>query len=184
MSIETLKAVKNESKSNILVEKLNQVVEKLKKVSQEPAIREFRTDTELISGYLTKAQIRQFTLDIDEKPGLGGTDRGPNPLEIVLAALGTCQEIVYAMFAADMGVPLDSVKISVKGCIDARGFFNVAQVPPGFLKVDYEVDIKSPADQSRIRELVDVVNAHCPLLDILQRRINVNGTVCLNGESL
>ena len=83
MSIETLKAIGNESKSNTLVERLSQIVEKLKRVSQEPAIREFRADTELINGYLTEAQIRQFTLDIDEKPGLGGTDNGPNPLEIV-----------------------------------------------------------------------------------------------------
>lgn len=184
MSIETLKAVENESRSNILAERLNQVVEKLKKVSEEPALREFGADTELINGYLTKAQIRQFTLDIDEKPGLGGTDKGPNPLEIVLAALGTCQEIVYAMYAASMGIPLDSVKISVRGHIDSRGFFNVAQVPSGFLKVDYEVGIKSPAYQGRIKELVDAVNAHCPLLDTLQRPINVNGSVYLNGESL
>jgi len=141
-------------------------------------------DTELVNGYLTKAQIRQFTLDIDEKPGMGGTDSGPNPLEIVLAALGTCQEIVYAMYAAGMGIPLDSVKINVRGCIDARGLFDIAQVPSGFLKVDYEADIKSPADQSRIKELVDVVNAHCPLLDTLQRPINVNGTISLNDEPL
>jgi len=182
VSSETSGAV--ESGGSILAEKLNQIVEKLKRVSEEPAIREFRADTELISGYLTKAQIRQFTLDIDEKPGLGGTDKGPNPLEIVLTALGTCQEIVYAMYAAGMGIPLDSVKIGVKGCIDARGFFNVAQVPSGFLKIDYEVDIESHADRNRIKELVDMVNAHCPLLDTLQRPVSVNGTINLNGESL
>src|SRR3989304_10467749 len=81
-----------------------------------------------------------------------GTDKGPNPLEIVLAALGTCQEIVYVMHAAGMGIPLDSIKVNVKGRIDARGFFNVAQVPSGFLGVDYEVDIKSPADRSKKKE--------------------------------
>ncbi|MGE5444331.1 MAG: OsmC family protein [Ignavibacteriales bacterium] len=95
-----------------------------------------------------------------------------------------CQEIVYAMYAAGMGIPLDSVKIGVKGYIDARGFFNVAQVPSGFLSVDYEVDIKSPADRSRIKELVNMVNAHCSLLDMLQRPVNANGTINLNGESL
>ncbi|KRT66774.1 MAG: OsmC-like protein [Candidatus Dadabacteria bacterium CSP1-2] len=184
MSVETLKTFENESDSKALAEKLKQIVEKLQKVSQEPAIREFRADTELVKGYLTKAQIRQFTLDIDEKPGLGGTDKGPNPLEVVLAALGTCHEIVYAMYAAGLGIPLDSIKINVKGRIDARGFFNVAQVPSGFLEVDYEVDIRSPTDRSKIKELVDVVNTHCPLLDTLQRPINVNGSVRLNDELL
>jgi uncharacterized OsmC-like protein len=102
----------------------------------------------------------------------------------ILAALGTYQEIVYAMYAAGMGIPLDSVKIGVKGCIDARGFFNIAQIPSGFLKIDCEVNIKSPADRIRIKELVDIVNAHCPLLDTLQRLVNVNGIINLNGESL
>jgi len=88
------------------------------------------------------------------------------------------------MYAAGLGIPLDSIKINVKGRIDARGFFNVAQVPSGFLEVDYEVDIRSPTDRSKIKELVDVVNTHCPLLDTLQRPINVNGSVRLNDELL
>jgi uncharacterized OsmC-like protein len=61
---------------------------------------------------------------------------------------------------------------------------NIAQVPSGFLEVDYEVDIKSPADRSKIKEFVDIVNAHCPLLDTLQRPINVGCNVYLNNESL
>jgi len=64
VSVETLKTFENESDSKALAEKLKQIVEKLQKVSQEPAIREFRADTELVKGYLTKAQIRQFTLEL------------------------------------------------------------------------------------------------------------------------
>ena len=181
MGLENLQIVTD---SKALAEKLNLIVEKLQKVSEEPAIREFTANTELVEGYLTKAQIRQFTLEIDEKPGLGGTDKGPNPLEIVLAALGTCQEIVYVMYAAAMGIPLDSVKINVKGHIDARGFFNIAHIPAGFTDIDYEVDIKSPADPDKIKELSRIVNAHCPVLDTLQRPIEVNCCVRHNDKPL
>jgi putative redox protein len=79
----------------------------------------------------------------------------------VLAALGTCQETVYAAYASVLGIPLDSVKINVKRNLDARGLFNIADVPSGFLNIDYEVEIKSPADQNRIKQLVDIVNANC-----------------------
>jgi len=48
LSVETLKPEKNESDSKALAEKLKQIVEKLQKVSHEPATREFRADTELV----------------------------------------------------------------------------------------------------------------------------------------
>ncbi len=108
------------SDSKSLADKLLQIIDKLKKSPQIPANNvEFDAHTELVEGFLTKAQIRQFTLYIDEPPQLGGTDKGPNPVELVLAALGTCQEIVYAAYAAVLGIPLDSVKITVKGRLDA-----------------------------------------------------------------
>jgi putative redox protein len=184
MSEQTLQAVEIISDDKALAEKLNRIIDKLKKVPEGPAIAEFKTDTELVRGFLTKAQIRQFTLDVDEPPQLCGTDKGPNPAELVLAALGTCQEIVYAAYAAVIGIHLDSVKITVKGRLDARGLFNIAPVPSGFTDIDYEVDIKSPAGRGKIKELAEIVNAHCPVLDTLQRPVNVNFSVLLNDERL
>lgn len=184
MSGQTLQAVDITSDDKDLAEKLNRIIDKLKKAPEGPVIAKFEADTELVQGFLTKARIRQFTLDIDEPPQLCGTDKGPNPVELVLAALGTCQEIVYAAYAAVLGIPLDSIRITVRGHLDARGLFNIAPVPSGFTDIDYEVDIKSPADRIRIKELADIVNAHCPVLDTLQRPINVNFSVRLNNERL
>jgi hypothetical protein len=53
----------------------------------------FEASTRQIAGLLSDAAIRDFTIKIDEPATLGGTDRGPNPVELVLAALGACQEI-------------------------------------------------------------------------------------------
>ena len=37
---------------------------------------------------------------VDEPPVMpGGKDKGPNPMDLCLAALGTCQEISYKAFA-------------------------------------------------------------------------------------
>ncbi len=55
------------------------------------------------------------------------------------------------MYAAGTGIPFDSVKIKVKGSIDERGSFNVAQVPTGFLEVDNEVDIKALLKEVRLK---------------------------------
>lgn len=65
----------------------------------------FHVDTKLQNGVRCGANVRNFpTMIIDEAPALGGDDAGPNPAELLLVALGTCQEIMYAAFAAVEGV--------------------------------------------------------------------------------
>ncbi len=144
----------------------------------------FSADTALDDGFLTRAQIRQFGFTVDEPESLGGTDQGPNPVELVLAALGTCQEIVYATYARVLGVPVESVSVKVEGSLDPRGFFGVADVPAGFQTITYTVDIESTASREQIRQLVDAVNSHCPVLDILRQPVAVEGRYSLNGAEV
>src|SRR5687768_754726 len=73
----------------------------------------FRSATRLVEGLTTAASMRRFELTIDEPADLGGGDRGPTPVEVVLAALGTCQEIVYAVYAAGMGLRVDRLEVDV-----------------------------------------------------------------------
>lgn len=184
MSTQLVQNVEVNSDSRALAEKLNEVVGALKQKAEKPAVAEFSAATELVEGFQTKASIRQFTVDVDEPPALFGTDTGPNPVELVLGALGTCQEIVYAAYAAVLGIPIDSLRINVKGNLDLRGFLNVAEVPAGFTDVDYEVDIKSPAPSERIRQLAELVNAHCPVLDTIQRPVPVSFSVVHNDAKI
>ncbi|MCL4369310.1 MAG: OsmC family protein [Chloroflexi bacterium] len=138
-------------------------------------------DTRLIEGFQVEASIRGFRLTIDEPESLGGTDRGPNPVELVLAAFGACQEIVYATYARILGVPIDSVSVKVEGSLDPRGFFGVAEVPAGFSHVTYTVDIQSAAPASEVTQLIATASAHCPVFDILRQPIPVKGTYAHNG---
>ncbi|TAK24223.1 MAG: OsmC family peroxiredoxin [Chloroflexota bacterium] len=147
----------------------------------EKAIVEFGADSKLVDGYATEATIRTHSLIVDEPAVLGGTDTGPNPVELVLAALGTCQEIVYATYARVLGIPFDSISISAKGTLDARGFYGVADVPAGYKEVRFDVDVRSSASREEIDRLVATVNEHCPVLDIIQRAVPIAGTYSHNG---
>jgi putative redox protein len=156
----------------------------LRALPAESAAVTFQASTQLIEGLRTSASIRQFALTIDEPVELGGTDLGPNPVEVVLAALGTCQEIVYGVYAAAAGIRLERLAIDVEGDLDPRGFFGVAEVASGFSEVRFHVQIESPDSPERIAALIDEVNRHCPVLDILQRGLPVRGSVALNGQLL
>src|SRR3989337_329133 len=91
----------------------------------EAAKATFTSSSRLTDGFRSEVSIGQHGLVADEPPALGGADSGPNPVELILAALGSCQEITYRAYATAMGIPLDSVAVELAGDIDLRGFFAV-----------------------------------------------------------
>jgi uncharacterized OsmC-like protein len=122
---------------------------------------------------------------VDEPHDLGGSDEAMNPVELVLVALGTCQEIMCSAYASVMGIQLDELQIDVKGYLDLRGLFGLDEtVPAGYQKITYKTTIKSPADAATIRKLIEAAEKHCPLLDILRRPVDVSSNVTLNGQRL
>jgi putative redox protein len=127
----------------------------------------FNAKTRLLDGVRCAAKVRDFPiLTVDEPAELGGGDAGPNPVELLLAALGTCQEIVYAAYAAVLDIPLVSVEVAAKGSLDLRGLFGLSDsVPAGYQNITFETAIKSPADSETIQKLVEIVEGHCPVLD-------------------
>jgi putative redox protein len=129
----------------------------------------FAAHSRLGDGLNSSVAIRQFHVGVDEPPGLGGEDKAPNPVEYVLAALGSCQEITYRLYADSLGIPLNGVSVELKGAIDQRGFFNVDQaVRPGYQKIEAEVVLDSPASEQDLLRLKEIVDRHCPVLDILR----------------
>src|SRR6202050_2990339 len=138
------------------------------------ALATFAADSHQVEGLRSETKIRQFSLTVDEPPSLGGTDTGPNPVELVLAELATCQEITYRAYATALGIPLDSVSVKLEGSVDLRGFFAVNDgVRAGFNNVRGVVNLKSRAPASDLAKLKEVVDAHCPVLDILRDPVPV-----------
>lgn len=143
----------------------------------------FSAKTRLEEGVRCSAKVRNFApIATDEPPELGGKDSAMNPVELILCALGTCQEVMYAAYAAVMGIELESVEVDVRGYLDARGLFGMADVFPGYDKIRYETRITSSADPQAIKNLIGAVESHCPVLDTIVRPVTVTGKSYLNGN--
>lgn len=136
----------------------------------------FRATSHLSEGLYAKINIRRFYLASDEPEVLGGTDRAPNPVELILGAFGACQEIVISAYAAVLGIKVDSVSVEANGTLDLAGFFNVDDVRPGYHTIEYTTTIKTgEQDAAKLNQLAHFAQSRCPVLDILQNTINVNG---------
>ena len=160
----------------------------IERINADPKIANvvFRAETELNENVRCIARVREFApLIVDEPTDLGGTNAAMNPVELVLAALGTCQEIMYAAYAAVLDIPLTEVKVDVKGYLNLQGLFGMdPSIRPGYQKIVWETRISSPADEDSLRSLVTTVEKTCPLLDVIRRPIEASGKVFINGNAV
>jgi len=160
-------------------EQIQQAIQSLTRaVGERPAAAKvvFRASTvSTADTFTTDSTIRSFDVCHDEPAELGGTDTGPNPVEAVLAALGSCQAIVYRAYANALGLQLDRVEVETRGYLDLRGFLGDAVVPAGFERVTFTTRLTSPEPEEKIAALARAVEHHCPVLYILRRPIEVSG---------
>lgn len=122
------------------------------------------------------AGSRTFT--IDEPAPLAGDDSAPNPVEYALGALIGCQVVVYRLYAHQLGLTIDDLQITAEGDLDVQGIFGVDEsVRPGFSAVRVTVEVTGPDTEDRYRELQDLVDARCPVFDIVSNPTPITVTV-------
>ncbi|MBW7925205.1 MAG: OsmC family protein [Burkholderiaceae bacterium] len=139
------------------------------------AMAQFSVASEGKGGLHRAVTIRGFSVEVDEPPALGGNDRAPNPVEYALAALATCQEITYRLHADALGIPLNDVSVKLVGELDLRGFFGAdSGVRPGFQRITGSVRFDSSASEDELARLKQVVDAHCPVLDLFRNATSVD----------
>jgi uncharacterized OsmC-like protein len=125
---------------------------------------------------VTEVDIRtgRHTFKADEPPSLGGGNVAANPVQYALASLGSCQAIAYRIWAALLGIELDSLTVRVEGDLDVRGLLGFDdRVRPGFSAVRVEVSVAGPESPERYAELADAVDTHCPVLDLFKNPVLV-----------
>jgi len=144
-------------------------------INPESAKANFSASSKLISGLKCESISRGFKTIIDEPESLGGSNLGPSPVELALAALGACQEITYRLYADKLGISLDKIEIDLSGNLDFKGFLALDDnIRPGYLGINVTVNIESTASDAEIDKLKDIVNAHCPVLDLFSNKTPVN----------
>ena len=157
---------------------LKQVIDKIQEQGHsEPDNCKATLETSSVLGgrFRSDVKIRDHAMTIDEPEAIGGTDRGPTPVEVILAALGSCQEITYRAYAAVLDISIDKISVELEGDIDFRGFFGVDDsIRPGFEQIRARVKLESDAPESEIERLRETVNKHCPVLDILSNKVPVD----------
>lgn len=156
---------------------LDRVGQLVAKVSEdiEAAHTTWRADVTWTGGFRAQANIRNFAPTLSDEPvGLGGTDTAANPVEQLLAALGNCLAVGYAVNATVRGVTIERLSIAVSGNLDLRSFLGLEPGHAGFSDITAEVDFVTDADASTVAEIHAAVAATSPVGHTLSAAIPVS----------
>jgi uncharacterized OsmC-like protein len=136
----------------------------------------FKATASKKEGLAVETDARGFKIILDEPEDLGGTNRGMNPVEVLLCGLGACQTIVASAFAGEFGIDLQDFKVELEGDLDTDGFMGLSDVRPGYSHIRYNMHIKSDSPEEKIKEFVEFIESRCPVGDCLGKEVRLEKT--------
>lgn len=142
----------------------------------------YRADGDGVGPVATRIRAGKHQFTVDEPAGLAGDDVAASPVEYALAALISCQVVVYRLYAHQLGIAFNEINIAAEGDLDVRGLFGAdTSVRPGFSRIRLNVSITGPETQERYEQLRDAVDAHCPVLDLFAHPTPVSVEIAKAG---
>jgi len=132
--------------------------------------------------YIQNISIGPHQLLADEPPEAGGADTGPNPYELVMAALGACTSMTVRMYAERRNWRLERVQVDLTfsrlhaadcdDCSRKKGIVN---------RIEKRITFIGDLSEIQRQRLLHMAN-NCPVHRVLARTIEISST--LNTESM
>jgi putative redox protein len=108
-------------------------------------------------------QINAHRLISDVKSSSGGTDKGPDPHELIEAALGACTSITVQMYANHKGWNLKACDATVK----------FIQENSEGIVMERSLTLEGDLDESQKERLLQIAEK-CPIHQLLTRGVKID----------
>ncbi len=130
--------------------------------------------TAVIEGLKSRVESPDGATVVSDMPkGVGGEDSAPSPGWLLRAAIASCDATVIAMRAAQEGIELSTLEVTVDSESDDQGLLGMDDaVPAGPLSTRIRVKVAAEGvSPERLREIVEWADRHSPVSDAVQRAV-------------
>lgn len=119
------------------------------------------------------------TVVTDMSTGIGGGASAPSPGWLFRAADASCIATLISMRAAEEGIALEALEVTVDSESDDYGILGIDEaVPAGPLSMRVHVRVAAAGvAEDRLREIVAWGIAHCPVCDAAKRAVPIETQV-------
>ena len=125
------------------------------------------------SGFAQEILVGRHRLAGDEPIVSGGTDTGPNPYDLLLAALGSCTSMTVAMYARRKRWPLEAVTVRLRHSRIHAADCEDCEVKEGLLDhIECEIEFSGALSDEQHVRLMEIAKK-CPVHRTLTSDIHI-----------
>jgi uncharacterized OsmC-like protein len=109
----------------------------------------------------------------DEPISAGGTNTGPTPYDLLLAALGSCISMTAGVYARRKGWPLESAAVRLQHSrIHAEDCENCETKEGRIDRIDVSIELKGPLTEEQRGRILEIMR-RCPVHQTLRSEIDI-----------
>jgi len=134
------------------------------------------------AGFAQVITVGSHQLTADEPTHLEGSDTGPTPYDLLLAALGSCTSMTVAMYARRKGWPLEAVTVRLRHAKIHAADCEACEIKDSRLDlIERELELTGVLSEEQRARLLDIANK-CPVHRTLMSEIHVETRLAPGGS--